>query len=70
MNYALAPEEQYPVPIYQITEMYKHLLVRQDEYELDLNQLFLAGDSAGAHMISQFALIQTNEIYAEKVKID
>ena len=54
MNYALAPESQYPVPIFQISEMYKHLLVRQEEYGLDLDQLFLAGDSAGAHMMSQF----------------
>lgn len=70
MNYALAPEAQYPIPIYQIAEIYKHLIVRQEEYGLDLDQLFLAGDSAGAHMISQFSLIQTDALYAEKVKID
>ena len=70
MNYALAPESQYPAPIFQIGELYQHLLVRQEEYGLDLDQLFLAGDSAGAHMMSQFALIQTDSLYAKKVKID
>ena len=63
-NYERAPESKYPNQIRQIEEIYKFAAKESEKYNLDLNNLFLAGDSAGAHMISQFALIQTSLEYA------
>ncbi len=61
MNYQLAPEAKYPVPINQLEELYRHLAVLKHTYpQLDLDSVFLAGDSAGAQIVSQFAAIQTN----------
>lgn len=70
MNYALAPETTYPTQVKQIAEVYQFLQKRSAEYNLDMNQVFLAGDSAGAHMVAQFAMIQTNPEYAKTMKIE
>ena len=65
MNYDLAPEGKYPGPLHQIADVCKWLESVQEEYSIDTSRLFLAGDSAGAHMMVQFALIQTSQEYAD-----
>ena len=69
INYALAPETKYPTPILQLGEVYEFLLENKEEYRIDMNNLFLAGDSAGAHIVGQFSMIQTDASYAELVGI-
>ncbi|MCX7026624.1 MAG: alpha/beta hydrolase [Spirochaetes bacterium] len=64
INYQRAPEARYPSPLVQIDEAYRFLAARAAEFGLDLERLFLAGDSAGAHMIAQYAIIQTDPAYA------
>ena len=63
MNYALAPEHHYPIPILQISELFEELKRKQDVYPMNLNQIFIGGDSAGAQLAAQFTTIQTNEEY-------
>ena len=70
INYALAPEAKYPTPVLQLGEVYQFLLNNQKEYQIDMTNLFLAGDSAGAHIVGQFSMIQTENSYAELVGID
>ena len=70
INYALAPESKYPTPVLQLGEVYQFLLKNQKEYQIDMTNLFLAGDSAGAHIVGQFSIIQTDNSYAEFVGID
>ena len=63
-NYALAPGENYPAPLLQMGEACRWLAAVQEEYQLDMERLTLAGDSAGAHLMAQFALVQTSAVYA------
>ena len=67
MNYELAPEENYPGPLIQMAEVYAWITSESAEGIFDANSLVLAGDSAGAHLAAQFALIQTSTDYAAKV---
>lgn len=70
INYDLAPSSKYPTPIYQLMEAYKFVEKRADQYPIDLNRIYFAGDSAGAQIVSQFVNIQVDQNYAQLVKID
>ena len=67
VNYSLAPESQYPMPILQTNKAYE-FLVNGDypkKENVDTGQVFLAGDSAGAFIAVQCTLLQTNEEYKQ-----
>ena len=70
INYQRAPEAKYPVPITQTEEAYRWLADISDQYDMDISRIILAGDSAGAHIVSQFATVQTSEEYAEKMGME
>ena len=70
MNYELAPEAKYPTPIRQTAEVFEWLATVADEYHIDMDKIVLAGDSAGAHMMSQFALLQGSPEYSSLCQID
>ena len=65
LNYSRAPESGYPVPVLQLGDAYNFLTSGTYIYkdQLDMQQVFFAGDSAGAHIAAQFILIQTNPEY-------
>ena len=67
LNYALAPEAHYPTPITQIGKAYSFLTngKYKNKRTIDTERVFLAGDSAGAQMMAQFALLQTNLVYRD-----
>lgn len=67
MNYELAPEAKYPTPLRQLQEVYAFVEQHADEYQFDMNNIFFAGDSAGAQIVAQFANIQTDQDYANVV---
>lgn len=69
LDYSLAPESRYPSPVQQLTEFYSYLTTIADEKNLDLNRITFAGDSAGAHIVSQFLAIQTNPAYQKEMQI-
>ena len=70
MNYQIGPKAKYPTPLIQINELYQHLENNIQKYPMiDTKNIVLAGDSAGAHIIAQYTLIQTNPEYADLVKI-
>lgn len=61
VNYALAPEYQYPTPLIQMRHAVDFIKANEQNLPVDLNQVIIGGDSAGAQINSQFAAIQTNE---------
>lgn len=65
MNYQRAPESRYPTPLYQIDEMLTHLDVLAASYPLNPRQIILAGDSAGAQLVSQYLTALNNLNYAQ-----
>lgn len=66
MNYALAPTAQYPAPLHQVAELYTYL---QQHYAHLLDNIIIAGDSAGAQIAAQFIITQLDTSYAERIGI-
>nr|WP_263314859.1 alpha/beta hydrolase [Mammaliicoccus sp. Marseille-Q6498] len=60
VNYALAPESQYPTPIQQLDQATKYTLKNKNKFNIDEKQIIYGGDSAGAQIASQYVAIQTN----------
>ena len=69
LNYALAPEYNYPVPILQMSEAMAFLADQGAQYGLSTDQLVLIGGSAGGQLVGQFAAIQTNPDYSASTGI-
>ena len=69
MDYRRAPEAKYPSPVRQMGEVYQYLSAHAAALQLNMNRFAVAGDSAGAHIAAQFALIQINPNYAAQVGI-
>lgn len=64
MNYALALEAIYPTPILQVNDMVKELSQLKTQLPMT-DDLFIGGDSAGAHIAFQWAVTQTNDTYRQ-----
>ncbi len=69
LNYTVAPEAVYPVALQQLNDSLAFLLDHADEYRIDPTQIVLAGDSAGANLASQLAVLATNPEYADLLGI-
>ena len=67
MNYELAPNALYPTPVKQLGELLKHL-EKSKLTNINLHNLFLAGDSVGAHIVMQFMISQIDSKYRKKLK--
>jgi len=65
LDYQWAPEAHWPAQVLQICEGCTFLGTISAEYNLDMNRVVIAGDSAGAHMAAQFALIHTSPAFSE-----
>ena len=63
VEYQIAPECRYPGQPRQVGECIRSLLARQD-LPIDRQKVYLAGDSAGAHIAAQCALAMTNPDFA------
>lgn len=69
MNYSLAPGSNYPTPLKQMDEVYAYIIKHAEKYNLDPQQLFIAGDSAGAQIAGQYINVQVDPSYAKKVNL-
>lgn len=63
-NYHLMPDQIFPKPLEDLNLVMKWMKENHQRYGLDLNNVFLFGDSAGAQIASQYLTIWTNEEYA------
>ncbi len=63
-NYRLAPEYRFPAPLEDINSVLAWAVVNADKYNLDVKNVFLAGDSAGAQLTSHYAAIWSNPSFA------
>ena len=64
-NYRLAPKYKFPTPIYDINAVMEWVCKNADKYHMDINNVFLVGDSAGAYLTSQYTTIYENPAYAK-----
>lgn len=69
MDYQWAPEIQYPGQVRQLEECLSALKDIESVYPLDLEQIILVGDSAGAHIAAQAALLATNPEYEKALGV-
>lgn len=65
-TYRLAPEFQFPASFEDINLVISWIFSHAKEYGLDTERIFCVGDSAGAHMLSLYSCICTNESFAKE----
>ncbi len=68
-NYRLAPRHKFPAPIEDTNHVMEWLIANADAYHVDLNNVFMVGDSAGGQLLSQYAAMVTNRSYADIMEI-
>jgi acetyl esterase/lipase len=69
MNYALAPDSKYPTPVIQTNQALTYVKNHASEFQGDSENIFLAGNSAGAQIASQTAAVVTNPSLAKLMNI-
>jgi acetyl esterase/lipase len=67
VNYSIAPEHKYPLPVVQVNEALGYLLANAERLHIDPSQIFLAGDSAGSQIVAQVANTVVDPVYAAEV---
>lgn len=64
VDYPLAPENHYPAPVIALNRALAFLSDNAARLQLDRNRFVLAGDSAGAQLAAQLALLVSSPAYA------
>ena len=59
-NYHLAPKAKFPSQLNEINQVMEWISDHAEEHFIDVNNIFLVGDSAGAQMCSHYAAIFAN----------
>ncbi len=63
-TYRLAPEYKYPAPLQDTCAVMRWMQSNAEEYFIDLNNVFMLGDSAGGQLCQQILTMLTNPQYA------
>ena len=63
-NYHLAPRRKFPTQLIETNTVMEWIVNNADAYNMDISNMFLVGDSAGAQMASHYAAIYSNPAYA------
>lgn len=69
IDYTIAPEAKYPKPVLQTLASLEFLQANANKYNLNANNFFLAGDSAGSQIAAQTANVLVNTDYAQLLGI-
>ncbi|MFD2658243.1 alpha/beta hydrolase [Gracilibacillus thailandensis] len=69
LNYTFAPEYNYPIPLKQVSAAVSFLKQNVETYDLNMNNIVIAGQSAGAQIAGQFVNIQIDPTYADEMEI-
>ena len=63
-NYHLAPKHRFPMQLHEVNRVFEWMCDNATEYYIDLNNIFIVGESAGAHLTSQYSLMWADPDYA------
>lgn len=66
-TYRLSPENRYPCHLEDTANVFRWVLKHGEKYEMDLDNVFAVGDSAGGHLLSLFCSMCTNSEFANKL---
>ncbi len=69
VNYPRAPVATYPAAPRAVNDALAHLLDHAAAYDLDPDRVVLAGDSAGAQVAAELAVLTTNPTYAARTTL-
>lgn len=66
VQYQFAPHTTYPTQLQQIDQALNYITQHAEKYQLNPQQLYLAGDSAGANLASHYAALLSNPAFAQQ----
>ncbi|WP_179991103.1 alpha/beta hydrolase [Acinetobacter sp. YH16058] len=66
VQYQFAPHATYPTQLQQIDQALNYITQHAEKYQLNPQQLYLAGDSAGANLASHYAELLSNPAFAQQ----
>jgi acetyl esterase/lipase len=69
IDYTLAPSGRFPKPVLQTNAALAYLVAHAHELHIDPRRIFLAGDSAGAQIAAQTALVISDPRYSARMGI-
>jgi acetyl esterase len=69
VDYTIAPEARYPIPIRQANAALAYLSSRAADYSINNTKIFLAGDSGGSMIAAQLANLISDQGYADSLGI-
>ncbi|MEO5832762.1 MAG: alpha/beta hydrolase [Nakamurella sp.] len=67
VDYTLGPNAQHPTAVHQIDDALRFLTEHAARWQLDPERVVLAGDSAGAQLVTEYAALVTNPDFAAAV---
>ncbi len=70
IDYSLAPSARFPTPVRQTNAALAHVIANAKRFNIDPQRIFLAGDSAGAQIAAQTALLISDANYARRMGMD
>lgn len=70
INYEFGRKHPFPSYLHQVFKAIEYTLDRKDEYNLDIDRIVIAGESAGAYIASFVSAITVNKELYEKYDID
>jgi acetyl esterase/lipase len=70
LNYTVGPEAVYPTAVGQLNDALAYITAHAGELRVDPTRIVLAGDSAGAQLASQLAVLTTNPEYSRLLGIE
>ena len=69
VQYQFAPHATYPTQLQQIDQALNYITQHAKKYQLNPQQLYLAGDSAGANLASHYAALLSNPAFAQQSNV-
>jgi acetyl esterase/lipase len=70
IDYSLAPSARFPTPVRQTNAALAYVIANAKRFNIDSQRIFLAGDSAGAQIAAQTALLISDANYARRMGMD
>lgn len=65
-NYHLAPKAKFPAQLAEINQVFTWMAANAEKFHMDIENVFVVGDSAGAQLNSHYAAIYSNPEFAAK----
>lgn len=69
VNYALVPDYHFPVPLIQMNQSLNFLIKNAETYGLNMDNVVIFGQSAGAILTAQYGALISNKDYQNELNI-